>query len=556
MIQQQGAAQPQAEQSPQAGQHRQQEAPQAQGPSEVLAGHGVSRHARDGHGDQHRRGHDPGIHRRVAHHQAAQDGHRGPDGGGQAQPRLLQHLEGEQKDQHLKHGGEGHLLLGGDDGQGQLYRDGLGVIGDQGDIQPGHQQGHSRAQVAHQTEHRGQQPVIGPVLPGLEKLVHGARQQIAQGQPVAQQTHPALQQALTEAVGPLGVGHEGEGGVHPVGDVLLDVPRRLHAVDVDVVQPRPDAGHGVRVGDAVKPQHVHRRQGLPPHDVLPDLQLRGAQAAAHQRGVGAHALYKGVPGPLQGRLVLRLAHGALLLRGHGHHHRRLRPLRQEQGAGPVDQGQGHLVHLPLRRRLLGVQRPPGQQGQQLRRLRPGQLPVLGQGAEHIVVDPLRLGHPRQPIYGDLPLRRPRQPYLTLLKIGAAVKDLLQALRRQGQGEPRLPSGVGALRPPGRLLLHAPPSFPAQYLPGEEKICREIQRWDPPGASRHPPFTRGALRAGEDTAPYKKARTLHAVGADVPIRPVFLRRAGSPRPTRSAEAPPKHEKARRCAPGFPAKRGSK
>lgn len=33
--------------------------------------------------------------------------------------------------------------------------------------------------------------------------------------------------------------------------------------------------------------------------------------------------------------------------------------------------------------------------------------------------------------------------------------------------------------------------------------REIQRWDPPGASRHPPFTRGALRAGEDTAPYKK-----------------------------------------------------
>ena len=71
-----------------------------------------------------------GLHRRVAHHQAAQNGHRGPDGAGQAQPRLLEDLKGQQHDEHLKDGGEGHLLFGGSNGQGQLHRDGLRVKGD------------------------------------------------------------------------------------------------------------------------------------------------------------------------------------------------------------------------------------------------------------------------------------------------------------------------------------------------------------------------------------------------------------------------------------------
>ena len=82
-----------------------------------------------------------GIHRRVAHHQSPQDGDSGADGGGQTEARLLDHLKGQEHDEHLKDGREGDLLLGGHNGQGQLGRDGLRVKGDQGDIQPRHQQG-------------------------------------------------------------------------------------------------------------------------------------------------------------------------------------------------------------------------------------------------------------------------------------------------------------------------------------------------------------------------------------------------------------------------------
>lgn len=57
--------------------------------------------------------------RRAAHHQAADDRHGLPDGLGQAEPRLLENLKGQQQDDDLKDGAEGYVLLGGQCGQGQ-----------------------------------------------------------------------------------------------------------------------------------------------------------------------------------------------------------------------------------------------------------------------------------------------------------------------------------------------------------------------------------------------------------------------------------------------------
>ena len=303
----------QAEQSPQAGQDGQQEAPQPQGGRHVLAGHGVSRHPCNGHRDEHRRRDDVGLHRGVAHHQAAQDGHSSSDRRGQPQPRLLEHLEGYQHNQYLKDSREGDLLLGRHDGQGQLHRDGLRVEGHQGDIEPGDKQGGRHAEIAQQEQHRGSHPVEGPVLAGPEELVHGARQQIAEGEAVTQQPHPPLQQPGAEPVRPLGERHQGKGGPGRIGEVLLQVPCRLHPVDVDGVQLLLYPLHRVRVGDPVQIDHHGRGEGLPSDHMLPDLQLRRPQAAADQGGVGEDGLHKGVPGPLQGGLVLRLPHRPLFL---------------------------------------------------------------------------------------------------------------------------------------------------------------------------------------------------------------------------------------------------
>ena len=120
---------------------RQQEPPQPQGPRQLLGGHGVPGDAGDGHHDEHRRGDDLGLHRRAAHHQAADDGHGLADGLGQAQARLLEDLKGQQQHDHLKGGAEGHVLLGGDDGQGQAGGDHLLVEGDHGHVEGGEQAG-------------------------------------------------------------------------------------------------------------------------------------------------------------------------------------------------------------------------------------------------------------------------------------------------------------------------------------------------------------------------------------------------------------------------------
>ena len=60
-----------------------------------------------------------------------------------------------------------------------------------------------------------------------------------------------------------------------VRQVLLDIPGRLHSVDVHAVQSPAHPLHRVRVGDAVQIEHVHLGPGPAAHNVFPDFQLGG-----------------------------------------------------------------------------------------------------------------------------------------------------------------------------------------------------------------------------------------------------------------------------------------
>ena len=462
MVNEGGTPRRQAEQSPQAGQDRQEKPPQPQGAAQVLRGLGISRHPRDGHGDEHRRRDDPRLHRCVAHHQAAQDGHGGPDGSGETQSRLLNDLEGQQHDQDLENGGKGDLLLGGHNGQGQLDRDGLRVKGDQGDIQPGQQDGERRAAVSDEPEGGGRHPVVGPVLAGFEELVQGARGQPAQGNAVGQQTHPALQQAPAEAVGALGIGHQGERGGQISGEIFLQVSRRLDPVDVQVRQAPVQAGHGVRVGDAVQPEDIHRGEGLPPHDVLPHLQLRGAETAADQRGVGPQALYKGVSGPLQGGFVFRLAHSALLLCGGGGQ-QRPGAAGEKDRAAAVDHTAHRPVQAGLHPNILIIEDRSRQPRRKVRILR--RRAASQQGAEDIVIHPLRPGHPHNAAQHRLrPLLSP-EPETPERKVRAVMENLGKPLQRQRAGQPRFPPGMRA-----PILFHKNRPLSGVVCPEGRRLC--------------------------------------------------------------------------------------
>ena len=96
VIDQGGPAHGQAEQPAHTGQDGQQEPPQPQGVAKVLGGLGVPRHPGDGNGDEDRRGHDMGLYRGVAHHQAAQNGYSGPDRARKTEASLLNDLKGQQ----------------------------------------------------------------------------------------------------------------------------------------------------------------------------------------------------------------------------------------------------------------------------------------------------------------------------------------------------------------------------------------------------------------------------------------------------------------------------
>ena len=67
----------------------------------------------------------------------------------------------------------------------------------------------------------GHHPVFRPVLGRPEEISDDSGGQVAQRNALQKNAHPALAEAVTEAVRPLGVHHHGKGGVQPVHDILL-----------------------------------------------------------------------------------------------------------------------------------------------------------------------------------------------------------------------------------------------------------------------------------------------------------------------------------------------
>ena len=240
-----------AEEPRRAGQQHQHKPPDPQGASQLLGGHGVPGDTRHRHHNKHRRGDDLGLHRRRAHHQTTDNGNRLSNGLGQPQARLLQDLKGNEQDDDLKGGAEGHVLLGRNDGQGQSGWDHLLMEGDHGDIEGGQQQGGEHTEVAQHRQGGGQQPVGGLVLGGLQEVAQHCRGQIAQRDAVNEDAHPTLGQPGAEPVGPLGVLDERKGGVGGGHDILLNGSGGKHPVNVDVPQLGRHLLHQMGIGDSL-----------------------------------------------------------------------------------------------------------------------------------------------------------------------------------------------------------------------------------------------------------------------------------------------------------------
>ena len=341
--------------------------------------------------------------------------------------------------------------------------------GDGGDIEGGQEQGGQHAQVAQHRQHGGHHPALGLVLGGLEELADGAGDQPPQGQAVHQDAHPSLHHPGGEAVGPLCGGHQGEGGVQVVHDILLQVSGGDEGVDVDGVDALLHRLHQLRVGQPLDPQDVHRGDGLAAHQQLLDLQAGSAQAAADQGGVGPDGLHEGVPGPFEGRLVLRLGDRALLL-GAGIEGEADGFPGKEQQAVSADEVKHRLVHGGplLHAQVVEGAVPDAPDGA-------GQVPhsqglVLGQGPQHIVAYPLHADHAADVAQGELLCRVAPQVHRPVGEVHAAVKDLLQALQAQGQVDPGLLARMGRHR---NLLpskkAHGSGLLSRVFSPGGRKI---------------------------------------------------------------------------------------
>ena len=264
--------------------------------------------------------------------------------------------------------------------------------GDHGHIEGGQKQGAQHAQVAQQGEGGGQQPALALVLGRLEEIPQHAGGQVAQRQAVDEDAHPPLGQPGAEAVGPLGILHQREGGAGGGDDILLNIARGQHRVDVNVRQLGGHLLHQVGIGEPLYIEDVHRRDRLAAHHLLTDAQLRGLQVAADDAGIGAQALHKGVPGALEHRLVAGRADGALFLGAHVEGEHRGFPRKEEQTAAvhqikhrrvqPGTLLRAQVVEGPVLHAVHGLPGSPAA----------GQRLVLGQRPEHVVADPLHLHH--------------------------------------------------------------------------------------------------------------------------------------------------------------------
>ena len=251
-----------------------------------------------------------------------------------------------------------------------------------------------------------------------------------------------LRQPRAEAVGPLGVLHQGKRGCGLVDDIFLNIAGGKHRVDIDALQPRLYPLHQGGVHHALQVQHVHRGHRLPPYDLFPQAQLRRLQVAAAQAGVGAHRLHKGIPGSLEHRFVFRLADGALFLRAYVEG-QDLRLPRKQQQAVALHQVEGRAVCGAPALYPQIVEGPLLHGGHQLRHVRAvRQGRVLRQRPQNIVADPLHPHHAADVAQGDHLFPVPRQADVPFGEVRAAGKDRLQAFQRQGQVIAGLFPGVG------------------------------------------------------------------------------------------------------------------
>lgn len=87
------------------------------------------------------------------------------------------------------------------------------------------------------------------VLGRLEEIPQHAGGQVAQRQAVDEDAHPPLGQPAQKRSDPLGILHQREGGAGGGDDILLNIARGQHRVDVNVRQLGGHLLHQVGIGD-------------------------------------------------------------------------------------------------------------------------------------------------------------------------------------------------------------------------------------------------------------------------------------------------------------------
>ena len=226
---------------------------ETKGGGHVLAGQRIAADPGDGHHDDGDGGDQLGLHRGLTDDQRADDGDGVPHRVRQAQPGLLQQGKGKQHTQHLQCRGEGHVLLGLNDGQQQPRGDHLRVKTCHRHIERRREQAQQQRGIAQQGEGGGGAEVDARVVRYRHEGGKIRRQQQTHRQPVHQQTDPPVQQMHGKAVRPLGVQHLREGGKRRVGEPLLQNAAAQQRLRVQMDEPLANPLDQLRRGD---PFHI------------------------------------------------------------------------------------------------------------------------------------------------------------------------------------------------------------------------------------------------------------------------------------------------------------
>ena len=221
--------------------------------------------------------------------------------------------------------------------------------------------------------------VPAPVLRAFHEITQIRGGKIAQRQAIHQQPYPSLQKPGTEFIRPLGILDQWESRLSGASNVFLHGGGRQEAVHVDLFQTAPHPLDQRFIRQPLDVGHGHIGQGSPSHLGLPEPQLRGAQMAANQAGIGADGLHEGILGAFDGILHLRGGNTPLFpgldLEGNGS------GSREQDHAEAVDQLPRHRIQILARVRHAVIDVAQ----QRLVIERPGRLAgqIVRNGAEHI-----------------------------------------------------------------------------------------------------------------------------------------------------------------------------